>query len=260
MKADFDQAAADYDVTFTHSVIGKLQRDLVYNQLTSLLSNNNISNILEINCGTGEDAIWLAKQGFNVTATDISEKMISIAKTKESQNSIAFIQADINDLSVYFPTQKFDLIFSNFGGLNCLSEIQLELFFKNASQLLTEKGKLALVIMPRNTLWEQGYFLIKGNFKSVFRRKKDSVIANVDAEKVITYYYNPKETLTLADYYFEFKQQNSIGFFVPPSYLEPFFKNKPRLISLLNILERKITPYRFLAKYADHYLIAFEKK
>jgi ubiquinone/menaquinone biosynthesis C-methylase UbiE len=226
----------------------------------TLLSKNNISNILEINCGTGEDAIWLAKQGFNVTATDISEKMISIAKTKESQDNITFTQADINDLLVYFPTQKFDLIFSNFGGLNCLSEIQMELFFKNASQLLTEKGKLALVIMPRNTLWEQAYFLIKGNFKSVFRRKKDSVIANVDGEKVITYYYNPKETLTLADYYFDLKQQNPIGFFIPPSYLEPFFKNKPRLISLLNTLEKKIATYRFLAKHADHYLIAFEKK
>ncbi|WP_309642717.1 class I SAM-dependent methyltransferase [Flavobacterium sp.] len=259
MKADFDQAAADYDAAFTNTVIGKLQRALVYKQLTPLLSNK-IRNILEINCGTGEDAIWLAKQGFNVTATDISEKMIAIAKAKESQNGIRFIQADTNDLSVYFPSEKFDLIFSNFGGLNCLSEIQMELFFKNAAQLLTEKGKLVLVIMPRNTLWEQGYFLLKGNLKSIFRRKKDSVIANVDAEKVITYYYNPKETLTLADYYFDLKQQNPIGFFVPPSYLEPFFKNKPRFIALLNALERKITTYRFLAKYADHYLIAFEKK
>lgn len=260
MKADFDQAAATYDTTFTHTIIGQLQRALVYEELTPMLAKNNVHNILEINCGTGEDAIWLAKQNFKVTATDISEKMIAAAKAKESQHDIRFLQADINDLSVYFPNEKFDLIFSNFGGLNCLSEIQLELFFKNAAQLLTEKGKLVLVIMPRNTLWEQGYFLLKGKLKSAFRRKNESVIANVDGEKVITYYYNPKEILTLADYYFDLKQQNPIGFFIPPSYLEPFFKTKPRCIAWLNALERKITSYRFLAKYADHYLIAFEKK
>jgi ubiquinone/menaquinone biosynthesis C-methylase UbiE len=260
MKADFDQAAATYDTSFTHSIIGQLQRALVYERLKPLISNNGIHKILEINCGTGEDAIWLAKQNFKVTATDISAKMIAAAKAKESQHDVTFIQADINDLSVYFPTEKFDLIFSNFGGLNCLSEIEMELFFKNASQLLTEKGKLALVIMPRNTLWEQGYFLLKGKLKTVFRRKNESVIANVDGEKVLTYYYNPKETLTLAAYYFDFKQQNPIGFFVPPSYMEPFFKTKPRLIAMLNTMEKKITAYRFLAKYADHYLIAFEKK
>lgn len=260
MKADFDQAAATYDTSFTHSIIGQLQRALVYEQLKPLISDNGIHKILEINCGTGEDAIWLAKQNFKVTATDISAKMIAAAKVKESQHDVAFIQADINDLSVYFPTEKFDCIFSNFGGLNCLSEIQMELFFKNASQLLTEKGKLLLVIMPRNPLWEQGYFLLKGKLKSAFRRKNGSVIANVDGEKVLTYYYNPKETLTLADYYFDLKQQNPIGFFVPPSYMEPFFKTKPQLIAMLNALEKKITAYRFLAKYADHYLIAFEKK
>lgn len=260
MKADFDEAAATYDTTFTHTVIGQLQRALVYKHLDPLVSDGHIDTILEVNCGTGEDAIWLANKNFKVTATDISARMIATAKAKETARDITFLQADINDLSVYFPDEKFDLIFSNFGGLNCLSEIQMELFFRNASQLLTEKGKLVLVIMPRNTLWEQGYFLIKGKFNSIFRRKQASVIANVDGEKVLTYYYNPKETLTLADYYFDLKQQHPIGFFVPPSYMEPFFKTRPRFIAMLNALENKITNHRFLAKYADHYLIAFEKK
>ncbi len=260
MKADFDQAAAGYDATFTNTVIGQLQRALVYDHLAPLLAESGIRSILEINCGTGEDAVWLASQNFKVTATDISQKMIAVAKAKANQNNVKFLQADINDLPVYFANEKFDLIFSNFGGLNCLSEIQMELFFKNASQLLTEQGKLVLIIMPRNTLWEQGYFLLKGQLNSVFRRKKDRVVANVDGEKVITYYYNPKETLTLADYYFDLKQQKPIGFFVPPSYMEPFFKTKPRFIAMLNAFERKITNYHFLAKYADHYLIAFEKK
>jgi len=260
MATSFDKAAAAYDMTFTHSVIGKLQRGYVYSHLIKILEDAKPQNILEINCGTGADAVWMAKHGYQVTATDISPKMIEIAQRKSDSGSPTFLEVDINELPHHFKNEKFDLIFSNFGGLNCLSEIQLELFFKNTSQLLTPKGQLVLVIMPKNTVWEHIYFLSKADFKKVFRRKKGSLIANVNGENVITYYYNPKETAQLAEYYFDYQKSYPIGFFIPPSYFEPILKNKYRLTSLLNTLESKIQRRKSLAKYADHYLIVFQKK
>ena len=260
MPESFDTAAKTYDETFTHSVIGKLQRSSVYAQLSKILNESKPKKILEINCGTGEDAVWMAQQGFEVVATDIAEKMIAVCNGKSKLENLHFERADINELAAHFPNQKFDLIFSNFGGLNCLSEIQLELFFKNTSQLLTQNGQLVLVIMPKNTIWEQFYFLTKGKFKSVFRRKKGNLIANVDGENVITFYYNPKETVNLAAYYFHFKQAFPIGFFIPPSYLESFFKTRKRLVSLLSTMESKAKNRQSLSKYADHYLIVFQKR
>jgi len=260
MANAFDTAAASYDQSFTHTVIGSVQRRYVRDHLVNILKTTNPKNILEVNCGTGEDAIWLARQNYSVTATDISTAMIAVAKSKANLSNLVLKPVDINELGSTFKTEKFDLIFSNFGGLNCLSEIQLELFFKNAAHLLSDKGKLALVIMPKHTLWEQFYFLSKAKFSQVARRKKGSLIANVDGENVITYYYNPKETAKLADYYFSFESANPIGFFVPPSYLEPFFKNKPRLMALLDRFEAKVTHRSSLSKYADHYLIVFEKR
>ena len=35
-----------------------------------------------MNCGTGEDARWLASQGMQVLATDISAPMIEVAQCK----------------------------------------------------------------------------------------------------------------------------------------------------------------------------------
>ncbi len=127
MEASFDKAAINYDETFTNSDIGKLQRDLVYEQLSKQLKS--IHNILEINCGTGEDAIWLSKQNFKVTATDISTKMIEEAKNKATLGNLNFEIADINLIATSFPNDNFDLIFSNFGGLNCLSKTELQDFF-----------------------------------------------------------------------------------------------------------------------------------
>ena len=83
MTESFDIAATTYDNTFTYSKIGKLQRNLVYEHLSKILPIDHNLDILEINCGTGHDAIWLANQGHRVLATDISSEMISIARSKQ---------------------------------------------------------------------------------------------------------------------------------------------------------------------------------
>jgi ubiquinone/menaquinone biosynthesis C-methylase UbiE len=258
MKADFDSAAKNYDTSFTNSEIGKLQRNLVHFHLKKHL--NTKKNILEINCGTGEDAIWLANQNHKVIATDISEKMIEVAKSKIKLDNLTFEVADINSISEQYKNEKFDLLFSNFGGLNCLSNSEMRTFFENSSRIVSEKGKLILVIMPKNTLWEQLYFLLKLDFKNAFRRKKEKAIANVDGENVKTYYFNPKDIVNLSNSNFEFISAKPIGFFVPPSYLEPFFKNKKRILNFLNTLENKIKNTSFLSKYADHYIITLQKR
>lgn len=258
MEASFDKAASNYDETFTNSEIGKLQRKLVYTQLSKQL--DSVNSILEINCGTGEDAIWLAKQNFKVIATDISAKMIEEAKNKGDFDNLNFVVSDINSISTSFPNGNFDLVFSNFGGLNCLSKVELQQFFKNAGSLLSGKGKMILVIMPKSTLWEQFYFLAKAQFSNAFRRKKEFAIADVDGEKVPTYYYNPKDIVNLAKDDFELIDQKPIGFFIPPSYLEPFFRNKKGFLRFLNGLENGIKSWSFLSKYADHYIITLQKQ
>jgi ubiquinone/menaquinone biosynthesis C-methylase UbiE len=256
MKADFDHAAKNYDNHFTYSEIGKKQRNLVYENLQKQLKNTK--KIIEINCGTGEDAIWLAQQEFQVTATDISEKMIEIAQSKSNVNHLTFKVLDINTLSK--ETENYNFLFSNFGGLNCLTKKELALFFNSAAKILAEKAKMSLVIMPKNTIWEQFYFVLKLDFKAAFRRKKEVAFANVDGEKVATYYYNPKDIVTLSETNFEFLEVKPVGFFIPPSYLEPFFKNKKPVLNGLTFLENKIKNRSFLSKYADHYIITLQKR
>jgi 2-polyprenyl-3-methyl-5-hydroxy-6-metoxy-1,4-benzoquinol methylase len=258
MEASFDKAAPNYDVTFTNTEIGKMQRSLVYKELSKQLAS--AKNILEINCGTGEDAIWLAQQKLNITASDISQKMIEAAKSKAAFDNLNFVTADIKTIAQSFNGQRFDLIFSNFGGLNCLAGHELEKFFWDTEKLLSGNGKMVLVIMPRNTLWEQFYFLAKAQFPSVFRRKKVFALADVDGEKVPTYYYNPKDIVNLAQADFKLVAQKPIGFFVPPSYLEPFFGNKKGILRVLNSLEKGISGWPFLSKYADHYIITLQKR
>jgi methyl halide transferase len=52
---------------------------------------------LEIGCGTGADAVYLARRGFELTAVDISPMAIERARVRaERENALArFVQADI---------------------------------------------------------------------------------------------------------------------------------------------------------------------
>lgn len=258
MTNDFDIHAQNYDAVFTHSTIGKAQRDRVYDYLEKELDTTSPLQILELNCGTGEDANYFHQQGHHVIATDISEEMIAFAKAKNPD--IHFEVLDITKMTSTTFDQKFDLIFSNFGGLNCVSEIQLKDFLATAAALLTNHGKLIMVIMPKHTLWERIYFLLKFQYKNAFRRNtKKPLQANVEGIQVPTWYYNPKDITAFAKAYTKSTHVKPIGIAIPPSYLEPYFKNKPRFMKLLITLESWFQS-PFWAKYADHFLISFEKK
>tara|TARA_R110002073_G_scaffold336506_1_gene534389 strand:+ start:33911 stop:34696 length:786 start_codon:yes stop_codon:yes gene_type:complete len=258
MNHDFDIAASNYDSVFTYSKIGKTQRSFVHHHLSKILSKTKHINVLEINSGTGEDAKFMVNYNHKITATDISKEMVSVAKLKNPDSNISFEQLDINELSPNTFDQKFDLIFSNFGGLNCLSPEELHNFLKIAPKILSDHGKMVLVVMPKNTLWEQFYFSLKGNLKKAFRRKTKSFqLANVEGILVKTWYYNPKDIRIKATS-FKQKKLKPIGLWVPPSYLEHSIVGKKSVLSFFTYLDILFSG-RFFSKYADHYYIELEK-
>ena len=257
MDSSFDKHAQNYDHTFTFSDIGQAQRKRVNLFLSEIIKDNNL-DILEINCGTGEDAKYLTDKGHKVLATDISSEMIVQAKKKYPK--INFQTLDITSNALAILDTKFDVIFSNFGGLNCLSKEQLAAFLNVSETLLKTNGKAILVIMPKRTLWEQLYFIFKLQPKKAFRRNtQKAVSANVEGVKIPTWYYNPKEVVTLAKEKLKPDIIKPVGIAIPPSYLESFFMKRKGLLNCLIKTESWLSS-SFWAKYADHYLIAFSKK
>src|ERR1700724_3737375 len=76
--AAFDGVADSYDEVFTYSTIGRAQRRTVWDKLLAAFPPE--SRILELNCGTGEDARYLVQRGRSVGACDASHSMIEVAK------------------------------------------------------------------------------------------------------------------------------------------------------------------------------------
>jgi len=260
MSSFFDIAAINYDDTFTNTKIGSEQRKKVYQNLDFIFNSEKQLDILELNCGTGTDAIAFAEKGHRIIATDISQEMIKVGNSKNNHTGLQFEVLDCNKLSENTFHKQFDLIFSNFGGLNCLSSTELKSLLKTASNLLKPNGKLIMVLMPKQCLWEQFYFLLKGNFKKSKRRNTDeALLVNVDGVQVPTWYYNPKDVELLLNDNFKITNCAPIGITVPPSYLESSLLTQVPIWNILKTVEQGISN-RVWAKYADHFLIELTKE
>jgi len=261
--AAFDQASHGYDHSFTYSTIGILQRKRVYHYLNETLEENKALKILEINCGTGEDAIWMAKKGHLVTGIDVSSGMIEKAVKKLSRESrdlqVNFSCMSFDDLKSHFEPHSFDVIFSDFGGLNCIDHRNFESLADDFSNLLKPGGKFIAVIMGRKCLWEMLYFILKGKPLAALRRlSKKSVVASVGSARVPAWYFSPDTSISFFKGKLHFKEVRPVGICIPPSYLENFFKKKHILLSLLQKAE-PVFNFSFLADFADHYFISFVK-
>ncbi len=264
MVAAFDHIANKYDDSFTNSIVGKAQRNLVWNYLQQSFNHLYDLNVLELNCGTGEDAKWMAKKGAKIIATDVSIEMLNIGKTKAIQgnNKIEFLQLDMLELTEQIKNKQFNLIFSNFGGLNCISKIQLQTLLHQLQSMLTKNGKIILVIMPSFCLWETIFFLFKLQLMNAFRRlNKNSVIATLNTKTTVnTWYYSSLTIKKILPQHLKVSSIKPVGFFIPPSYLNNFFTKRPNLFAWLIKLENKVSGLSFLSNLADHYYIEIEKK
>jgi len=70
---------------------------------------------LDLGCGEGDDAIWLARQGWQVTATDISRVALDRAAGHAADAGVADrIGWQRHDLGASFPAGTFDLVSAHF--------------------------------------------------------------------------------------------------------------------------------------------------
>ena len=269
----FDFAAPTYDTDFTNSVTGKAQRKIIHRYFKKHIKED--SSVLEINCGTGEDAFFLASMGCKVLATDGSAEMIKISLDKAVKKSVgenpAFARKSFDDLKELTFRGPFDLCFSNFSGLNCINPSAIKKLSEDIHPLIKPKGSLILVLFGTKCLWERIYMLVKGRSGDINRRRNRSlfiptgqnrsgVIDQNPGNGLTIYYYKPGEIKRLLSQNFEYVRSKPIGFSLPPGYLENFFKTKPGFMRLLGFHESISGKFSFLSDWADHYLIEFRRR
>lgn len=107
-------------------------------KILELLPPTENLKVLDIGCGEGGNAVFLARNGYQVTALDLAAT--GVQKTKENaeknQVTIDVFQADINE---YLPTEKYDIIFSS-GTIQYLLPERRRLFVEACKEKTNPRG------------------------------------------------------------------------------------------------------------------------
>jgi ubiquinone/menaquinone biosynthesis C-methylase UbiE len=257
--AAFDCIAQDYDQVFTNTLIGRAQRDAVWKVLTRSFQAND--KVLELNCGTGEDAIYLAGNGISVVALDASRQMIARAEQRLQRNSpetpVIFRALPTERIDELHPEALFDGAFSNFSGLNCIAD--LGAVASSLARLVKQDGGLVLCFSTRFCLIEILYYLALGQWRKALRRCKGYTDVTLDGVHFTVYYPTLRRIRQSFALDFRLCSCTGIGVIVPPSYLEAWARQHPRLFLLLRRLETLFATVPILRSTGDHVLLCFEK-
>jgi ubiquinone/menaquinone biosynthesis C-methylase UbiE len=264
MKADYlnaiDQGFSsiyeEYEFLSKHNYIDISRRNLIRKEVDFFLKPHH--KILEINCGSGIDAVYFAQRGNFVLATDIAAGAeIHILKKIEllKLDNLKFKKCSFSNLHD-LENQKFDYIFSNYGGLNCTDNLRS--VFEQFDDVLNPNGYISLVIMPPFYPIEM-LTIFKGNRKAFRRWHKKGAIANVENQSIETYYYTPNQVKKEMPRNYVHVKTTNIGTFYPSSHYESISKHK-NLVSKLIQFDEWInrTPLMFKG-IGDYYIITFQK-
>ncbi|MBL4813554.1 MAG: class I SAM-dependent methyltransferase [Rhodobacteraceae bacterium] len=75
--------------------------------------NRPTGTALDLGCAKGDDAVWLAKQSWQVLAVDISAAALKHTAANAARNGVE-VRLEQHDLAMSFPSGEFDLISANF--------------------------------------------------------------------------------------------------------------------------------------------------
>ncbi len=252
----FDKQAEHYDFDDRSNPILVEWRKQVYQHLDLFLLPG--SRILELNSGTGIDALHLVRAGHHVDATDISPGMIQRIQEKinlfglnDSLTATCCSYELLNTLQ----GKKFDYVFSNFGGLNCCQD--LEHVTRFLPYLLNHRGLITWVIMPPVCLWELSWVL-QGKTEAFRRLKKNGTIAHLEGEYFSTYYHSLSTLKEKLGPCFQLRKVEGLGALSPPPGSAAFALKNPGLYSMLKKLDGMVNQYFPFNRWADHFIATFQ--
>ncbi len=263
--AAFDRAAAGYDAQYqANSIMAWLRQQNLAAFQSAFPAN---SRLLEIGCGTGEEALALGTLGYRIVAIDLSPAMIACARAKHMHGATpiewrVLPAGELTTLLLDFGPAAFDGAYSSFGVLNC--EPQLDRAASALADLLRPGAPFICSVMNRWSGWEIGWGLTHLRPWHAFRRMcrgwtQASLSASGGTQAVPVRYYTPQAFARAFAPHFALRRVFGWPVFLPPPSLDPIVGRLPTLRTWLESAERRWQGRRPFCALGDHFLIVLER-
>lgn len=252
----FSKQSMVYDRDDAQNIILRDLRSQVRNHVARFIKS--ASRILELNAGTGIDAMYFARAGHTVLATDASRGMITQIEQKIATDNpgqrISCRLVSYEHLD-QITGSKFNYVFSNFGGLNCTPNLLR--VTRHLPPLLDAGAHVTWVIMPPICPWEiMGLF--KGNGAKALRRlKKGGTLSHLEGEYFTTYYHTLRDVRSALGPSFRLLAHEGLAAVSPPPHHAEFAARYKRLYTFLRRTDRLLRRHFPFNRWADHIIVTF---
>ncbi|MCO1660134.1 class I SAM-dependent methyltransferase [Pseudonocardia humida] len=99
---------------------------------------------LDLGCGEGGDALWLARRGWRVTAVDVAPTALArVAERAAEARVCALVRTEQHDLAATFPDGRYDLVSAQY--LQSPLELPRERVLPAAAEAVAPGGLLLVV-------------------------------------------------------------------------------------------------------------------
>jgi len=238
-----------------HANMARMRRKF-YDHVAAVMPGG--SRLLEINAGTGQDAVELVRRGFRVHATDFAPGMVAAIEEKIDRYGLGdrlTVEARSFTELDSVAGGPFDGVYSNSGGLNCISN--LAAVTRQLPALLRPGGRVTAVIMPRICPWELA--VIPKDFRVGTRRlHRNGVVAHVEGVYFRTWYFSAGQAARAFGPRFRRVRLEGLSVFTPTADNKTFAVNHPRLFSTLVQLDDALSTVTPFNGWGDFYILTME--
>ena len=217
-------------------------------------------HVLDLGCGTGEDALWLSRRNVRVTAIDGSLKMLRETQSKLSREGQDRL-VDTQCMSLQevcegrLDGELFDGAYSNFGVLNTIS-VWGDLG-KAIGKSVRHEGVLILILGGPVCPWDFVWHLLHGEVKPPFQRLSGLKKVGAGNRKIPVWFPSARKLRRSFQPWFKHVRTESLGLLLPPTYLGHLVERWSLLFQWLSRLEESTA--HFTGGWGDHYIIVLRR-
>jgi len=251
----FSRTAEKYDsFSEDHPHLARM-RGKVYAHIARFLPTN--SRILELNAGTGTDAVHLAQMGYSVHATDIAPGMLGRLWEKVERlhlgERVTIQECSFTNLAE-IQGAPFDAVFSDLGGLNCVRD--LTPVIRDLQKVLRPGGLVTWVLMPPVCLWELG-LLFSGQMHTALRRlSRNGTRAHLEGLYFNVYYFSPRQVIKWFGESYEFLALEGLSVITPTAESKNFARRFPRFYRILSSIDDWLSTRPPWWGWGDFYILS----
>jgi len=258
----FDSAAEEYDFTISNNYINTWIRAKSIRELLRLTRPGD--TLVEIGCGTGAEAVVIARKVAKVIATDISSQMINLLRIKirakrleRKITPLLASAAEVTKITSILNGEKPRIAYSFNGALNC--EPRLANFVDGLHSVLADDGYLVCTIRNSLCLSEAISHAAVLQFDRMAPRKSQPIMVSVGGLDIPSVYYSPSAFSRFFSGRFMLERLIGLPSILPPAYLSDYAVKFKRISGLLEKFETALSGHFPLNRLGDQTLYVFRK-